>query len=172
MFFLGSKQVKKNSFSATQGFLPSTILKSYSSKQQSSNSTLSESPSSSIRSNEHTDILSTPLNRLSSVRLSANSVSFSVNESAESGDRTSLDGIRKSPLLPNPVEATAEKHQYRLDYDFSARSTLELSVKEGAVVDLIEAQDMQGNSEWWLVANAEGRQGYVPANYMSKVQYL
>jgi len=65
-----------------------------------------------------------------------------------------------------------DRQKFRLDFHFSARSTLELSVREGEVVDLVEQHDMDGNVEWWLMANAEGKQGYVPANYMSKIEYL
>ena len=117
------------------------------------------------------------------MKINSNSVSFSRNRSFESVESTSEKVPVENPrklIDPNKVrmkeywdrKKEVEREKYRLDFHFSARSTLELSVREGEIVDLVDSHDMDGNTEWWLVANAEGKQGYVPANYMSKIEYL
>lgn len=148
--------------SESKGFLPATILKSYSSRPGFSSSlALSAIENSSpAKSPEH--------NRIEPIS-AGTSFSTSPTISDPSSSRHSTHKKANSEIL----EATSStRDQFRLDYAFAARSTLELSVKEGEIVDLIEESDMDGNREWWLVSNSEGKQGYVPANYMSIVQYV
>ena len=54
---------------------------------------------------------------------------------------------------------------YGLEYDFEALNKGELSVEEGQIVKIIRKHDSKGNPEWWLVEH-EGKQGYVPNNYL------
>ena len=65
-----------------------------------------------------------------------------------------------------------KKEFFLVEFDFISRSALELSVKPGDILTLIVPHDVEGNVEWWLMANVEGKQGYVPANYMTKAEYL
>jgi len=55
---------------------------------------------------------------------------------------------------------------YQAIYPYSAGSDLELTLHEGLVVSVLSKKDLTGNPEWWLVSLADGRQGYVPANYL------
>ena len=179
-------------FSGAQGFLPSKILKSYSSQLKTSltakgskNATKenptpqfqrkSPTPSSlSSGSNEK----NSPLPN-SSVRPTSKPAKFTKTTSVEKHEV--LPENKSHPLIdPNKMRMRAywdrkkmtDRQKFRLDFQFLARSTLELTVREGELVELVEEHDMDGNSEWWLVANADGKQGYVPANYMSKIEYL
>ena len=68
--------------------------------------------------------------------------------------------------------ATNPKKFYRVEFPFTARTTLELSVQEGDMLTLIVPHDLEGNAEWWLMADNKTKQGYVPANYMVKAEYL
>ncbi|XP_078079167.1 dynamin-binding protein isoform X2 [Mustelus asterias] len=62
-------------------------------------------------------------------------------------------------------------HQvYYAVYDFQARCPNELSIVNNQRVHILRFQDMNGNPEWWL-AEANGRQGYVPATYIRKTEY-
>jgi hypothetical protein len=53
------------------------------------------------------------------------------------------------------------------EYPFDARNSNEISIKAGQVVEVLCRHDMDGNKEWWLV-DADGYQGYAPANYLRK----
>ncbi|XP_045850734.1 rho guanine nucleotide exchange factor 38 [Meles meles] len=53
---------------------------------------------------------------------------------------------------------------------FRARSDHELSLQEYQRVHILRFCDLSGNKEWWL-AEAQGRKGYVPANYLGKMTY-
>ena len=59
---------------------------------------------------------------------------------------------------------------YRAVYGFQARSDIEISVAEGQVVPVLQQHDLDGNPDWWLI-EVDGNQGYVPANYLYKVQW-
>ena len=58
---------------------------------------------------------------------------------------------------------------YRAVYGFQARSDIEISMAEGQVVPVLQQHDLDGNPDWWLI-EVDGNQGYVPANYLYKVQ--
>lgn len=62
------------------------------------------------------------------------------------------------------------KNLYVVQHQFASRGHLELSVNANDVVTVIMNHDKEGNNEWWFVANSDGKQGYVPANYLR--QYL
>ena len=61
------------------------------------------------------------------------------------------------------------KQSYRVEYTHSSRSPLELSIRRGDIVSVILKYDKSGNSDWWMVANKQGTQGYVPHNYLKKL---
>uniref|UniRef100_H3DNH5 Dynamin-binding protein n=1 Tax=Tetraodon nigroviridis TaxID=99883 RepID=H3DNH5_TETNG len=50
-------------------------------------------------------------------------------------------------------------------YSFKARCSNELSISANQRLRILEFQDMNGNSDWWL-GEADGRRGYVPSNYI------
>ena len=71
------------------------------------------------------------------------------------------------PLVTSPTSGSHDSEgQYQVIFSFDASSEVELSVQEGECVRLIEAHDLTGNNEWWLVKNEGGAKGYVPANYL------
>uniref|UniRef100_A0A8C7DZ26 Dynamin-binding protein n=1 Tax=Oncorhynchus kisutch TaxID=8019 RepID=A0A8C7DZ26_ONCKI len=59
---------------------------------------------------------------------------------------------------------------YYAIYSFTARCANELSISANQRVRILEFQDMNGNSEWWL-GEAGGRRGYIPSNYIRKSEY-
>ncbi|XP_008312009.1 dynamin-binding protein isoform X3 [Cynoglossus semilaevis] len=68
-------------------------------------------------------------------------------------------------------ESEMDGHQiYYALYSFSARCANELSITANQQLRILEFQDMNGNSEWWL-GEAEGQRGYVPSNYIRKTEY-
>ncbi|XP_072095059.1 dynamin-binding protein isoform X2 [Mobula birostris] len=59
---------------------------------------------------------------------------------------------------------------YYAVYNFRARCANELSIANNQRLRILCFHDKNGNREWWL-AEANGRQGYVPANYIRKTEY-
>ncbi|NXP52222.1 DNMBP protein, partial [Heliornis fulica] len=55
-------------------------------------------------------------------------------------------------------------------YTFRGRNTNELSVSANQRLRILQFEDITGNREWWL-AEAHGRQGYVPSSYIRKTEY-
>ncbi|KAM4716350.1 dynamin-binding protein isoform 2-T2 [Anableps anableps] len=72
---------------------------------------------------------------------------------------------------PEP-ESELDGHQiYYALYSFSARCANEMSISANERLRILEFQDMNGNSEWWLGEADGGRRGYVPSNYIRKSEY-
>ncbi|XP_041671162.1 dynamin-binding protein isoform X3 [Cheilinus undulatus] len=68
-------------------------------------------------------------------------------------------------------ESEIDGHQiYYALYSFNARCANELSISANQRLRILEFQDMNGNSDWWL-GEAGGRRGYVPSNYIRKSEY-
>ncbi|XP_044033608.1 dynamin-binding protein isoform X2 [Siniperca chuatsi] len=68
-------------------------------------------------------------------------------------------------------ESELDGHQiYYALYSFDARCSNELSISANQRLRILEFQDMNGNSDWWL-GEAGGRRGYVPSNYIRKSEY-
>ncbi|KAK0131933.1 Dynamin-binding protein [Merluccius polli] len=80
--------------------------------------------------------------------------------------------IEYSKPEPEPeADSEIDGHQiYYALYSFSARCANELTISANERVRILEFQDMNGNSEWWL-GEAGGRRGYVPSNYIRKSEY-
>lgn len=73
---------------------------------------------------------------------------------------------------PGPEhESELDGHQiYYALYSFKARCANELSISANQQLRILEFQDMNGNSDWWL-GEAGGQRGYVPSNYIRKSEY-
>ncbi|KHN84364.1 Dynamin-binding protein [Toxocara canis] len=56
---------------------------------------------------------------------------------------------------------------FKAEYDFDGAGDVQLSIKEGEKLCVVQKNDDEGNSAWWLVENEAGLIGYVPANYLS-----
>ncbi|XP_075790560.1 dynamin-binding protein isoform X2 [Pelodiscus sinensis] len=59
---------------------------------------------------------------------------------------------------------------YYAVYTFKGRSPNELSVSANQRLRILQFEDITGNREWWL-AEARGKQGYVPSSYIRKTEY-
>lgn len=57
---------------------------------------------------------------------------------------------------------------YRVVYDFNGTDQQESSVSEGDIVRLLKIGDDSGNKEWCFI-EYDGKQGYVPLNYLEPV---
>ncbi|KAM9837367.1 dynamin-binding protein isoform 1-T1 [Aulostomus maculatus] len=92
----------------------------------------------------------------------------------DSGGQRKSAYSRDEYIEPEPEleqESDGDGHQiYYALYSFSARCANELSISANQRLRILEFQDMNGNSEWWL-GEAGGRRGYVPSNYIRKSEY-
>ncbi|XP_057258236.1 dynamin-binding protein isoform X2 [Pezoporus wallicus] len=88
--------------------------------------------------------------------------------------------LAKSHLRPAPSvedrdsglessESEGNQVYYAL-YTFKGRNTNELSVSANQRLRILQFEDITGNQEWWL-AEAHGKQGYVPSSYIRKTEY-
>merc|ERR1712157_412649 len=68
----------------------------------------------------------------------------------------------------NSVKISSDIYIYKAKYKFEARSDSELTVQKNENLRVLACSDADGNSEWYLVANNDNEQGYVPANYLVK----
>ncbi|XP_054160708.1 dynamin-binding protein-like [Oppia nitens] len=59
---------------------------------------------------------------------------------------------------------------YFAAYPFRANGDNQLSLEFGQSVILLKDRDLNGNNQWWFVADKEGNTGYVPSNYLQKYQ--
>ncbi|KAI1236303.1 hypothetical protein IHE44_0001588 [Lamprotornis superbus] len=83
--------------------------------------------------------------------------------------------LRPSPLVEDRdsglenSESEGNQVYYAL-YTFKGRNTNELSVSANQRLRILQFEDITGNQEWWL-AEAHGKQGYVPSSYIRKTEY-
>uniref|UniRef100_A0A8P4K605 Dynamin-binding protein n=1 Tax=Dicentrarchus labrax TaxID=13489 RepID=A0A8P4K605_DICLA len=76
------------------------------------------------------------------------------------------NSINSSPRNPsNRREFSDQTHR-----NSPTRCANEMSITANQRLRILEFQDLNGNSEWWL-GEAEGRRGYVPSNYIRKSEY-
>eukprot|EP00062_Callorhinchus_milii_P027135 gi/632990075/ref/XP_007883988.1/ PREDICTED: dynamin-binding protein-like [Callorhinchus milii] len=82
-------------------------------------------------------------------------------------------GLRRAASQEDYLESDGrdpKQQVYYALYDFRARCYNELSLRSQQRVHILRFHDSNGNREWWL-AEASGRRGYVPANYIRKTEY-
>ena len=53
-------------------------------------------------------------------------------------------------------------------YDFQNEAQGTLKIRKGQALKLLNRQDQEGNSQWWLVEDRDGNVGYVPADYLEQ----
>jgi len=82
------------------------------------------------------------------------------------GSHDFIDGSAEPQMTMQRSGSHDSELQHQVIFSFEASCEVELSVQEGEWVWLIEAHDLTGNNEWWLVKNEGGAKGYVPANYL------
>ncbi|XP_074763620.1 dynamin-binding protein isoform X3 [Athene noctua] len=82
----------------------------------------------------------------------------------------------KKPFERKSMERQSARRQplvglvYYALYTFKGRNTNELSVSANQRLRILQFEDITGNREWWL-AEAHGKQGYVPSSYIRKTEY-
>ncbi|CAM9573624.1 unnamed protein product [Lampetra fluviatilis] len=81
--------------------------------------------------------------------------------------------IRSQSLQDEQWDCSTHKEGqqvYYAVYAFEARGAEEMSLRTRQRVRIVQFRDASGNQDWWLV-ESEGRQGYVPATYIAKMEY-
>ncbi|KAG7227929.1 hypothetical protein INR49_013723 [Caranx melampygus] len=139
-----------------------------SSSSHKETSDLSETDSSSSHRNSH------------SQRYGHTDKSYSSHQwrNGDNGSQKKSVYSRDEYIEPEPEPEPEPEEESELDghqiyyalYSFTARCANELSISANQRLRILEFQDMNGNSEWWL-GEAGGRRGYVPSNYIRKSEY-
>ncbi|VDK42419.1 unnamed protein product [Anisakis simplex] len=81
---------------------------------------------------------------------------------------------------PKVLQLLSDGEWYKAEYDFEGTDEIQLTINEGDKIYLLKLycslqlhimkkSDDEGNDAWWLVENASGSKGYVPANYLSPI---
>ncbi|XP_057381641.1 dynamin-binding protein-like [Daphnia carinata] len=89
------------------------------------------------------------------------------SEKAESPIYAVIEDI--IPSMESKDLPTTENNVYKVEYEFRKRTNLEIDLHENELVTVLCKHDEAGNSEWWLVENDEGIQGYAPAAYLTQL---
>uniref|UniRef100_A0A671X0W5 Dynamin-binding protein n=1 Tax=Sparus aurata TaxID=8175 RepID=A0A671X0W5_SPAAU len=154
----------------SKGFVYSSFLKPYNPRRSQSDVSI-ESQSSNESGYGGSSPVFSRQNSNSTLTFNQETatVSFSTSQPpSHSSPHPSLDSAssRRSHHrdVPNP-----DSIYYAL-YSFDARCANELSISANQQLRILEFQDMNGNSDWWL-GEAGGRRGYVPSNYIRKSEY-
>uniref|UniRef100_A0A674NVS7 Dynamin-binding protein n=1 Tax=Takifugu rubripes TaxID=31033 RepID=A0A674NVS7_TAKRU len=168
-----------------QGFVYSSFLKSYNPRRSQSDVSI-ESQSSNESGYGGSSPVFSRQNSNSTLTFNQDTatVSFSTSQPpSHSSPHPSLDSAsshRSHPRdVPNAdaslssVKSSPRNHkefQDRTHRNSSTRCSNELSISANQRLRILEFQDMNGNSDWWL-GEADGQQGYVPSNYIRKSEY-
>ncbi|EFN85007.1 Dynamin-binding protein [Harpegnathos saltator] len=137
----------------TQGFLPSQKLK-LAQQSQPRDCTAATSIAATRKSPPNLMSLDSPEKEIPKTSQSHLQDLLSLDISKESRVGHTYGNIPETPKF------------YYAMYDFAANIPGTLSVTNGQALRLIRPHDEKGNDEWWLVENREGKQGYVPRNYL------
>ena len=71
----------------------------------------------------------------------------------------------KSPKSSPPAEAELTNPVFVAQYDYSARTNGDLSIKRGDLLYIMNSDD----EDWWFArAKHSGQEGYVPSNYVAE----
>ncbi|KFU97929.1 Dynamin-binding protein, partial [Pterocles gutturalis] len=76
----------------------------------------------------------------------------------------------KAMWRDHQIDALSVWQVYYALYTFKGRNSNELSVSANQRLRILQFEDITGNREWWL-AEAHGKQGYVPSSYIRKTEY-
>uniref|UniRef100_A0A665UYC9 Dynamin-binding protein n=1 Tax=Echeneis naucrates TaxID=173247 RepID=A0A665UYC9_ECHNA len=169
----GSSPVfSRQNSNSTLTFNQETATVSFSTSQQSQSS-----PSASSRRSHRKDTDSTSSHRNNHSQRYAHTDKFYSSHQWKNGDNGAPKKSSYSrdeyiePELEPEHDSELDGHQiYYALYSFNARCANELSISANQRLRILEFQDMNGNSEWWL-GEARGKRGYVPSNYIRKSEY-
>uniref|UniRef100_A0A4W6E306 Dynamin binding protein n=1 Tax=Lates calcarifer TaxID=8187 RepID=A0A4W6E306_LATCA len=166
----GSSPVfSRQNSNSTLTFNQETATVSFSTSQAQSHSSPHPSlDSASSRRSHHRDV---PNPDSASQSNSINSSPRNPSNRREYSDQTHRNSPRHRDAEPSKILFCFVFFQiYYALYSFNARCPNELSISANQRLRILEFQDMNGNSEWWL-GEAGGRRGYVPSNYIRKSEY-
>uniref|UniRef100_A0A665UYP2 Dynamin-binding protein n=1 Tax=Echeneis naucrates TaxID=173247 RepID=A0A665UYP2_ECHNA len=157
----------------TKGFVYSSFLKPYNPRRSQSDVSI-ESQSSNESGYGGSSPVFSRQNSNSTLTFNQETATVSFSTSG----KMEITGPQRSPLTPEMSTLSRSWNQsmtvnwmiYYALYSFNARCANELSISANQRLRILEFQDMNGNSEWWL-GEARGKRGYVPSNYIRKSEY-
>ncbi|EZA54401.1 hypothetical protein DMN91_001710 [Ooceraea biroi] len=151
---------------ATQGFLPSQKLRPAQRQNQHHDQPASES--ASVAGGKS----SSPPNLMSldsperEVKREGSHLNDLLSLDANQAPRVSHYGnVSEMPRVQ--VYQNIHSEFYYAMYDFAGNMPGTLAINNGQALRLLKPHDEKGNDEWWLVENRDGKQGYVPRDYLN-----
>uniref|UniRef100_A0AAQ6AFG6 Dynamin-binding protein n=2 Tax=Amphiprion ocellaris TaxID=80972 RepID=A0AAQ6AFG6_AMPOC len=168
----GSSPVfSRQNSNSTLTFNQETATVSFSTSQPQSQSSDAPNLESASQTNSMNSSPRNPSNRRDFTEQTCSSYQW---RNGDSSSQKKCTYSREEYIEPEPepeLESELDGHQiYYALYSFNARCANELSISANQQLRILEFQDMNGNSEWWL-GEAGGRRGYVPSNYIRKSEY-
>lgn len=88
------------------------------------------------------------------------------------GDNTTVSVISPAPgppVMPKPPPPEANYPVYVGKYDYDSRTDDDLSFKKGDLMYIISTDE----GDWWFARSKEdGKEGYIPSNYVAEWKSL
>ncbi|XP_077258973.1 rho guanine nucleotide exchange factor 38 [Temnothorax americanus] len=151
----------------TQGFLPSQKLRPVRRQAQIMNNdpTVSDIAAAGRKSSSPPNLMSldSPEKEIKKVSSSHLQDLFSLNQ--ETKVNHNYGNVPETPRVR--VYQNVHSEFYYAMYDFAGNMQGTLPITNGQALRLLRPHDEKGNDEWWLVENRDGKQGYVPRDYLS-----
>ncbi|XP_028044584.1 dynamin-binding protein [Monomorium pharaonis] len=150
---------------ATQGFLPSQKLRPVQRQSQHHDQIVSDIAAVGRKSSSPPNLMSldSPEKEIKKVSLSHLQDLLSLEQEMKVNHNYS-----NVPEMPKvQVYQNVHSEFYYAMYDFAGNMPGTLPITNGQALRLLRPHDEKGNSEWWLVENRNGKQGYVPRDYLS-----
>ena len=99
--------------------------------------------------------------------------SNSSNSASSSGLKSTSHHAHAQPLPPVPEPPTSQasnsdENMYVALYDYTARAEDDLTFKKGDQLRVLN----QSDGDWWQAQLLTGRKGFIPSNYVAKVQSI
>lgn len=96
-----------------------------------------------------------------------------LNTTTESSGNLSTHSLSTSKDSSREIDDSDNRvlvlRNYRAAYPFAPQGPHQLALFEGEIVLVKYGSDKEGNTEWFYVRNREFKEGYVPANYLVKL---
>ncbi|XP_012232658.2 rho guanine nucleotide exchange factor 38-like [Linepithema humile] len=151
----------------TQGFLPSQKLRPVQRQSQHQDQIASDVVGTAKKNSSPPNLMSLDSPEKEIIKASQSHLQdlLSLDVNQEPRVNHSYSNIPEAPRVQ--VYQNIHSEFYYAMYDFAGNMPGTLPITTGQALRLLRPHDEKGNNEWWLVENRDGKQGYVPRNYLS-----
>ncbi|KYQ52690.1 Dynamin-binding protein [Trachymyrmex zeteki] len=152
----------------TQGFLPSQKLRPVQRQSQHHDHTTSDVAAAGRKSASPPNLMSLDSPEKEIKKVSSSHLQDLLSLDQETKVYHNYSNVPETPRVQvyQNIQYIHGEFYYAM-YDFAGNMPGTLPVTNGQALRLLRPHDEKGNDEWWLVENRNGKQGYVPRNYLS-----